>query len=140
MSNLPHTRQLQSTEGRQWKISGATIFDIEYQGRTARVEALISLSLEDEIFLGWTILRDLISGPIYGNQSLTPNAKAKQKTIWNPNLRIITQKSNGHGRPNAKMNTTHQPNHAQGVKQQENSSTIGKTALTKTKYAIIAAG
>ena len=29
MSVLPHIRQLQSTEGRQWKISGSTIFDVE---------------------------------------------------------------------------------------------------------------
>ena len=28
MSVLPHTRQLQSIEGRQWRITGSTIFDV----------------------------------------------------------------------------------------------------------------
>jgi hypothetical protein len=84
MSVLPHIRQLKSAEARQWKISGSTILDVEYQGRMARVEALISPSLEDEIFLGWTNLRDLMSGPIYGNQSPTPSAKAKRHHDMKP--------------------------------------------------------
>ena len=32
MSVLPKTRQLQRAEGRQWRTTGSTIFDIEYQG------------------------------------------------------------------------------------------------------------
>ena len=56
MSVLPKTRQLQRAEGRQWRTTGSTTFDVEYQGRSARVEALISPSLEDGIFLGWTTL------------------------------------------------------------------------------------
>ena len=48
------------------------------------MEALVSPSLEDEIFLGWTIPRDLISGPIYGTQLPTPNAKAKPKNDMEP--------------------------------------------------------
>ena len=84
MSVLPKTRQLQSAEGRQWRITGSTIFDVEYQGRLARVEALISPSLEDEIFLGWTTIRDLISGPVYGNEFPTWNAKIRHNNNLEP--------------------------------------------------------
>ena len=78
MSILPHTRQLRSAGGRQWKISGSTIFDIEYQGRSARVKALISPSIEDDVFFGWTTLRDLMSGSIYGNILPTTKPKANR--------------------------------------------------------------
>ena len=50
MSITPINRQLQRAEGRQWR--GSTTFDIEYHGRTLRVEALLSPSLENGIFLG----------------------------------------------------------------------------------------
>ena len=63
LSVFPINRQLQCREGRQWKITGLTTFDVEYRGQTARVEALVSPTLEDGIFLGWATLRDLISGP-----------------------------------------------------------------------------
>ena len=84
MSVLPKTRQLQSAEGRQWSITGSTTFDDEYQGQSARVEALISPSLEDKIFLGWMTLRNLMSGPIYGNQFPTPDAKVRRKNNIEP--------------------------------------------------------
>ena len=84
MSVLPHTWQLQSAEGRQWRITGSNTFNADYQGQLARVEALISPLLEDEIFLGWTTLRDLMSGPIYGNQFPTPNAKIRHSNGIEP--------------------------------------------------------
>ena len=43
-----------------------TTFDIEYDGRTIRVEALLSASLEDGIFLGWNALKKWINGINYG--------------------------------------------------------------------------
>ena len=76
MSILPHTMQLRSAGGRQWKISGSTTFDVEYQGRSARVKARISPSIEDDVFFGWTTLRDLMSGSIYGNTPPTTTQKA----------------------------------------------------------------
>ena len=78
MSILPHTRQLRSAGGRQWNISGSTIFDVDYQGRSAQVKALISPSMEDKVFLGWTTLRGLMSGPIYDEKLPTLNATAKR--------------------------------------------------------------
>ena len=84
MSILPHTRQLQSTEGHQWRITGTIIFNVDYQGQSARVEALILPKLKEEIFLGWTTLRDLMSGPICGNQFPTPNAKVKRSNDIEP--------------------------------------------------------
>ena len=81
MSVFPKIRQLQRAEGRQWRTTGSTTFDFEYQGRLARVEGLILPSLEDRIFLGWTTLRDLINGPIYDNQFPTPNAKLRRKIL-----------------------------------------------------------
>ena len=60
MSVTPVSRQLRRAKGRRWR--GLTTFDIEYRGRTSRVEALLSASLEDGIFLGWTTLKNLISG------------------------------------------------------------------------------
>ena len=84
MSILPHTRQLRSAGGRQWNISGSTIFDVDYQGRSARVKALISPSMEDKIFLGWTTLRGLISGPIYDGKNPTPNATAQRNHVIEP--------------------------------------------------------
>ena len=65
MSVTPINRQLQHAEGHQWR--GSTTFDIEYHEWTTRVEALLSPSLEDGIFLGWTTLRYLISGPNHGS-------------------------------------------------------------------------
>ena len=56
LSMFPIKRQLQCREGRQWKITGLTTFDVEYRGQTARVEALVSPTLEDRIFLGWADL------------------------------------------------------------------------------------
>ena len=56
LSVFPINRQLQCREGRQWKITGLTTFDVEYRGQTARVEALVSPTLEDRIFLGWADL------------------------------------------------------------------------------------
>ena len=47
LSVFPINRQLQCREGRQWKITGLTTFDVEYRGQTARVEALVSPTLED---------------------------------------------------------------------------------------------
>ena len=73
MSITPVNRQLQRAEGGQWR--GSTTFNIKYHGRTLRVEALLSPSLEDGIFLGWTTLRDLISGLNHGppySDNLTP--------------------------------------------------------------------
>lgn len=32
MSVLPYARQLESAGGRQWKISGSIIFNVDYQG------------------------------------------------------------------------------------------------------------
>ena len=76
MSVYPHVRQIRTLEWRQWMISGSTTFDVEYQGQTARVEALVLPSFEDKIFLGWTILRDLMSG----DQFLTPDGKRNNDT------------------------------------------------------------
>ena len=45
------------------------------------MEALISPSLEDGIFLGWATLRDLISGPIYDNQFQTPITKLRSDIL-----------------------------------------------------------
>ena len=73
----PHPKTASFRKGRQWRITSSTIFNVEYQRQSARVEALISPLLEDEIFLIWTTLRDLISGPVYGNQFPTPNAKKR---------------------------------------------------------------
>ena len=83
LSVFPINRQLQHAEGRQWKTTGLTTFDVEYRGQTARVEALVSPTLEDGIFLGWATLRDLISGPNRGhihfdNHSATPNTKLRR--------------------------------------------------------------
>ena len=83
LSVSPTNRQLQCAEGRQWKTTGLTTFDVEYQGRTARVEALVLPTLEDGIFLGWATLRDLISGPNpepihFDKQFATPNTKLRR--------------------------------------------------------------
>merc|ERR1712051_804209 len=80
LSIFPINRQLQCREGRQWKITGLNTFYVEYQGQTARVEALVSPTLEDGISLGWATLRDLTSGPNrshihFDNHSATPNTK-----------------------------------------------------------------
>ena len=50
LSVFPTNRQLQHAEGRQWKTTGLTIFDVEYREQTARVEALVSPMLEFGIF------------------------------------------------------------------------------------------
>ena len=68
-------RRIRTLEGRQWMPPGLTLINIEYQGRTARLEALVLPSFEDEIFLCWTILRDLI----IGNQSLTADKGSNDK-------------------------------------------------------------
>ena len=77
---FPINRQLQCREGRQWKITGLTTFDVEYRGQTARVEALVSPTFEDGISLGWATLRDHISGPDrdhihFDNYPKTPSTK-----------------------------------------------------------------
>ena len=84
MSVQPANRQLQRAEGRQWR--GSTTFDIEYQGQTTRVEALLSRLLEDGIFLGWTTLRDLIRGPnrdsvYFDKQSPTLNTELRRDIL-----------------------------------------------------------
>ena len=86
MSVFPKIRQLQRAEGRQWRTTGSTTFDFEYQGRLARVEGLILPSLEDRIFLGWNTLRDLIRGPIYDNQFLTLTTKLRRDNLEPENL------------------------------------------------------
>jgi hypothetical protein len=138
MSVLAKTRQLQSAEGRQWRITGSTIFDVEYQGRSARVEVLILPSLEDEIVLSLTTLRDLLSGPIYGNQFPTPNAKVRRNNNLEP------ESSHHHvnttrlaGTPPSQT-STRRTNHAQVVEKM-NSPTIEKTAPIKTRYVTITA-
>ena len=50
MTKRQTNRQLQRAEGRQWKTTGLTIFDVEYREQTARVEALVSPMLEFGIF------------------------------------------------------------------------------------------
>ena len=86
LSVYPINRQLQHAEGRQWKTTGLTTFDVEYQGQIARVEALVLPTLEDRVFLGWATLRDLISGPNRGlihfdNHSATPNTKLRHDIL-----------------------------------------------------------
>ena len=86
LSVYPINRQLQHAEGRQWKTTGLTTFDVEYQGQIARVEALVLPMLEDRVFLGWATLRDLISGPNRGlihfdNHSATPNTKLRHDIL-----------------------------------------------------------
>ena len=86
LSIFPIKRQLQCREGRQWKITGLTTFDVEYRGQTARVEALVSPTLEDGIFLGWATLRDLISGPNrdhihFDNYPKTPSIKLRRDVL-----------------------------------------------------------
>lgn len=77
MSINPNVRRsIKTVEGRWLTISGSVTFDIEYQGRTARVEALVSTSFEDEIFLSWKVLRDLE----IGNQFPTTNKKGIDDT------------------------------------------------------------
>ena len=52
------------------RCRGLTTFDIEYDGRTVRVEALLSASVEDGIFLGWNALKEWINGIDYDNPVL----------------------------------------------------------------------
>ena len=81
MSILPHTRQLHRAGGRLWNISGLTILDVDYQGRSARVKALISPSMKDNIFFDWTTLRSLLSGSIYDGKTPTPNELAQRSHV-----------------------------------------------------------
>ena len=48
----PNVQHSIRTIGGHWlAISGSVTFDIRYQGQTVRVEALVSTSFEDKIFL-----------------------------------------------------------------------------------------
>ena len=87
MSVTPINRQLQCAEARQWR--GSTTFDIKYHGRTSRVEALLLSSLEDGIFLGWTTLKDLISGLDHGlpySDNLIPTITELRRDILGPEI------------------------------------------------------
>ena len=73
----------------------------------------------------WQSVEDALAQIIIDNE-MSEDGREPEEANDNPNLHIITQTPRGH--PDAKMNTT---DHAQGVRQQGNYSTIGKTALNK---------
>ena len=52
-------KRVRAVNGQKLENSGTVIFGIEFQGKKAEVEALVSSSIEGEVLLSWQVLQRL---------------------------------------------------------------------------------
>ena len=112
-------------------MSGSVTLDIEYQGQTTRVEALVSTLFEDKIFLSWRTHQSL---EIVDNKLLA----MIKKNINDTKPRTRNYEETKFARME-RQNDHHRTNPCPDAGQKTNCSTSERNARPETKPATIAA-